>query len=67
MIGLCILYSYTGMIGLCGDCDGRSNDLRTLDGQDVSGMPNMFGLISQSFTVDESVDSINEAFGLGNK
>ena len=48
------------LIGLCGDCDGRANDLRTLDGTDVSGRPNMFAEISESYVVDEATDHQEE-------
>ena len=48
------------LVGLCGDCDGRSNDLRTLDGTDVSGRPNMFAEISSSFIVNEATDHAAE-------
>jgi len=50
------------MIGLCGDCDGNTNDLRTLDGTDVSSSDNMFLEISESYQVDDSVDNIEEIF-----
>lgn len=45
------------MIGLCGNCDGELDQLRTKDGSAVQNDPEKFALVSDSFTVDESSDS----------
>ena len=52
------------MIGLCGDCDGKANDLKTLRGTNVAGKASMFADISTSYIVDESVDNVNIALGI---
>jgi len=44
------------MVGLCGNCDARLNDLTTLDGNDVSGESDMYELISNSYIVDTTID-----------
>jgi len=44
------------MVGLCGNCDARLNDLTTLDGNDVSGESDMYELISKSYVVDTTID-----------
>ena len=49
--------SYAGRLdGLCGECDGKQNDLKTDDGADVSNDPVKYSKISESFVVDESSD-----------
>uniref|UniRef100_A0A1I8GE37 ShKT domain-containing protein n=1 Tax=Macrostomum lignano TaxID=282301 RepID=A0A1I8GE37_9PLAT len=35
--------------GICGNCDGKRNDLRTASGRNVSGMKNKFTLIGNSY------------------
>ena len=41
---------YAGRVhGLCGDCNGRADDLKTAHGQDVSDRNNKFDLIAQSW------------------
>ena len=51
------------MIGLCGDCDGKSNDLRTREGRILNGKPNMFARISDSYITDDSVQNIDKVIG----
>lgn len=51
------------MIGLCGNCDGIPNDLKTRDGLDVSSHSDMFKEISESYHVDESYEHVEDAFG----
>ena len=48
------------MYGLCGDCDGQLDDLKTSQGVDVSDRPNKYQLISDSYVVDDVNDFINE-------
>ena len=67
MSSVAVLYipaRYSGcMIGLCGNCDGIPNDLRTRTGTDVSHLANMFQFISESYIVDESTDDLAGALG----
>ena len=44
------------MTGLCGDCNGLLDDLRTEEGVNVQYEDNKYSLISDSFVVDESED-----------
>ena len=53
------------MIGLCGDCDAKSNDLKLRNGENVEGRPDMFRLISNDNVVDDSYDNIVKALGGG--
>jgi len=39
------------MVGLCGDCDGKSNDLRTRKDEDVAGEKFMYSKISDSYVI----------------
>ena len=39
------------LLGLCGDCDGQPNDLRTREGVDVSQDDDMYAKISDSYEV----------------
>ena len=45
-----------GLYGLCGDCDGTPDDLKTASGEDVSDDPDKNKKISDSYVVDESDD-----------
>ncbi|KAK2164273.1 hypothetical protein NP493_1423g01041 [Ridgeia piscesae] len=40
--------------GMCGDCNSLQDDLRLKNGTDVSTHPDMYTLISNSYSVDES-------------
>ena len=49
------------MVGLCGDCDGKRNDFRTLQEVDVSKDKRKYELVGNSYMVnDESVDVTKE-------
>ena len=44
-----------GLVGLCGNCDGEADDMRTADGTDVSGEPDRYQLISDSYEVSHNL------------
>ena len=44
------------MIGICGDCNGIKDDLRTKDGQNVTGKPNAYTLVGNSYLVPNDSD-----------
>lgn len=44
------------MVGLCGDCDGKLDDLRTAEGVRVDHRADKYELIANSFKVDEFSD-----------
>ena len=46
------------MIGLCGDCDGRPDDLKVRGGGSVKHLKNKYKLLSDSFAVDETDDNM---------
>ena len=53
------------MTGLCGDCNGEKDDMRTKDGKNVKGMKNQYSLVGDSYVIktDESYDAERWDFG----
>lgn len=49
-----------GLYGLCGECDGTPDDLKTADGTDVKDDPDKNKKISDSYIVDESDDLLQQ-------
>ena len=50
-------------IGLCGDCNGLPDDIKTRDGLNVEGQPDMYETVSNSFAVDNSLYHPDDVFG----
>lgn len=48
------------MTGLCGNCNGRRDDYRKKDGEDVSKNPKRYSLIGNSYTVKDDTDQIHK-------
>ncbi|XP_074650327.1 uncharacterized protein LOC141905382 [Tubulanus polymorphus] len=44
------------LTGLCGDCNGKKDDFKTKDGQDVSKSKNRYSLIGNSYRVTDDSD-----------
>lgn len=48
------------MVGLCGDCDRKRNDFRTLQGIDVRQEKQKYALVGNSFSVEDDSDDAPE-------
>ena len=48
------------LTGICGDCNGRKDDLRTKQGEDVSNKRNKYSLIGSSYQVEDDSDKPSE-------
>ena len=44
------------MNGICGDCNGKQDDLRTKDGKDVSKDSDRFSKVGKSHRVEDDSD-----------
>ena len=44
------------LTGICGDCNGKKDDLRTKDGKDVSKDRNRFSKVGKSHQVKDDSD-----------
>lgn len=54
------------MTGLCGDCNGIADDLRTCDtAEDVSRLQDPYTAVSESCRTDDSMDEWDNTFGDG--
>ncbi|XP_069114973.1 IgGFc-binding protein-like [Argopecten irradians] len=54
--------TYAGSLtGLCGDCDGKQNDFRTKNGQDVSKNRNRYAIIGRSYNKGGQVSGDKES------
>lgn len=42
-----------GFTGICGDCNGKKDDLKTKDGKDVSNKRDKFAIIGESHKVKD--------------
>ena len=49
-----------GFSGICGDCNGKKDDLKTKDGKDVSHEKNKFSKIGESHKVHDDSDKPEE-------
>lgn len=48
---------YSGQLtGLCGDCNGKRDDLRTKDGINVSKRKDRFSVVGNSYQIQDSSD-----------
>jgi len=55
--------TYSGKVsGLCGDCNGKTDDFRTATGEDVRSKKNKFVLIGNSYIVKEKSDMTNAKY-----
>ena len=50
--------AYRGKLeGICGDCNGKKDDLRTREGKDVSMTTNKYALVGDSYSVFDDSDA----------
>ncbi|XP_036356795.1 zonadhesin-like [Octopus sinensis] len=49
------------LTGICGNCNGIKDDLRTKSGQDVSSHPNKFTLIGDSYQIADDSDKLEDS------